>query len=143
MSVKMQRRRRGDANRILIVDDEADIRELLDLTLRASGQRHHAGLGRRIVSLSFLGAPANHGGSVDDHASLALLDHLVAGIADAPEGAGQGDVDDSRPLLICHFKHGVGATEPRIVDHDVDATELVCRVYECLDLLLDGHIADQ
>ena len=33
MSVKMQRRRRGETNRILIVDDEADIRELLDLTL--------------------------------------------------------------------------------------------------------------
>ncbi len=37
MSVKMQRRRRGDANRILIVDDEADIRELLDLTLVRMG----------------------------------------------------------------------------------------------------------
>ncbi|MDO8313898.1 MAG: sigma-54 dependent transcriptional regulator [Rugosibacter sp.] len=33
----MQRRRRGDANRILIVDDEADIRELLDLTLVRMG----------------------------------------------------------------------------------------------------------
>lgn len=37
MSVKMQRRRRGEANRILIVDDEADIRELLDLTLVRMG----------------------------------------------------------------------------------------------------------
>lgn len=37
MSLKMQRRRRGEANRILIVDDEADIRELLDLTLVRMG----------------------------------------------------------------------------------------------------------
>ncbi len=37
MSLKMQRRRREDANRILIVDDEADIRELLDLTLVRMG----------------------------------------------------------------------------------------------------------
>lgn len=37
MSLKTQRRRRGDANRILIVDDEADIRELLDLTLVRMG----------------------------------------------------------------------------------------------------------
>lgn len=37
MSLKMQRRRRGDANRILIVDDEADIRELLELTLVRMG----------------------------------------------------------------------------------------------------------
>ena len=37
MSVKMQRRRRGEANRILIVDDEAHIRELLDLTFVRMG----------------------------------------------------------------------------------------------------------
>ncbi len=37
MSLKIQRRRRGEANRILIVDDEADIRELIDLTLVRMG----------------------------------------------------------------------------------------------------------
>jgi two-component system response regulator PilR (NtrC family) len=37
MSVKIPRRRRGETNRILIVDDEADIRELLDLTLVRMG----------------------------------------------------------------------------------------------------------
>ncbi len=38
MSVKtMPRRRQGDVHRVLIVDDEADIRELLDLTLARMG----------------------------------------------------------------------------------------------------------
>ncbi len=37
MSLTTERRRRGEAKRILIVDDEADIRELLDLTLARMG----------------------------------------------------------------------------------------------------------
>jgi two-component system response regulator PilR (NtrC family) len=37
MSVKFDRRNRGDLKRILVVDDEADIRELLDMTLARMG----------------------------------------------------------------------------------------------------------
>ncbi len=37
MSVKTERRSRGEAKRVLVVDDEADIRELLDLTLARMG----------------------------------------------------------------------------------------------------------
>ena len=38
MSVsKVERRPRGDSARVLVVDDEADIRELLDLTLARMG----------------------------------------------------------------------------------------------------------
>ena len=37
MSVKSERRARGEAKRVLVVDDEADIRELLDLTLARMG----------------------------------------------------------------------------------------------------------
>jgi two-component system response regulator PilR (NtrC family) len=37
MSLKSERRSRGEAKRVLVVDDEADIRELLDLTLARMG----------------------------------------------------------------------------------------------------------
>lgn len=37
MSVKTPRRRQGEILRVLVVDDEADIRELLDLTLARMG----------------------------------------------------------------------------------------------------------
>ena len=37
MSVKSERRTRGEQIRVLVVDDEADIRELLDLTLARMG----------------------------------------------------------------------------------------------------------
>lgn len=37
MPVKIERRRRGESRHVLIVDDEADIRELLDLTLARMG----------------------------------------------------------------------------------------------------------
>lgn len=37
MSVKTPRRRQGEILRVLVVDDEADIRELLDLTLVRMG----------------------------------------------------------------------------------------------------------
>jgi two-component system, NtrC family, response regulator PilR len=37
MSVKFDRRSRGDLKRVLVVDDEADIRELLDMTLARMG----------------------------------------------------------------------------------------------------------
>jgi two-component system response regulator PilR (NtrC family) len=39
MSARTERRGRGDAIRVLIVDDEADIRELLDLTMARMGLR--------------------------------------------------------------------------------------------------------
>ena len=36
---------------------------------RAAGQRHHAGLRGGVVGLARLGAPADDGGVVDDHAA--------------------------------------------------------------------------
>jgi two-component system response regulator PilR (NtrC family) len=37
MSAKIERRNRNDQRRVLVVDDEADIRELLDMTLARMG----------------------------------------------------------------------------------------------------------
>ena len=110
---------------------------------RAAGQRHHAGLGRGVVGLALLRAPADHRGVVDDHALLAGGDHPLAGGPDAAEGAGQGDVEDLEPLLVGHLQDARGAAEAGVVDHDVDAAELVGRVEQRADLGLVGDVADQ
>ncbi len=69
--------------------------------------------------------------------------HPLAGGPHAAEGAGQGDVEDPAPLLVGHLEHGGGAAEPGVVDHDVDAAELLGGVEQRGDLGLVGDVADE
>src|SRR5690606_37898046 len=87
----------------------------------APGQGHHACLGGGVVGLAVLGAPAEDGGVVDDHAAVAGGAEVVQRGAGAAEGAVEGDVEDAVPLFVGHVDDRGFAAEARVVDHDVDA----------------------
>ena len=108
----------------------------------ATGERHHAGLGRRVVGLARLGPPPEHRRIVDDHPSLAPGVEVPEGGAGAAEGPGQRHVQDQGPLCVGHV-HDIGlAAEARVVDGHVEpAVVLYGCVVEALHLGLHGHVA--
>ncbi|MNR28783.1 hypothetical protein D3C85_1461250 [compost metagenome] len=71
------------------------------LDRRATGQGHDPGLGRGVVRLLLLRAPAEHRGVVDDDPGAALH-HLRQHRAGHAHGAGEGDVEHPLPLLVGH-----------------------------------------
>ena len=90
----------------------------------AAGQRHHAGLGRGVVRLRVLCAPAQDAGVVDDHAA-------VRGVAEVPQRRAGGaqhrcqrDVEDAVPFLVGHVDDRRLPAEAGVVDQDVDAAHL-------------------
>ena len=89
----------------------------------AAGQRHHPGLGRRVVRLAGLRAPAEHRGVVHHRSPVPLGDHLPQRRPGAPEGAVERDVEHPQPLLVGHVEDRAGAAEPGVVDQHVDAPE--------------------
>ncbi len=90
----------------------------------AAGEGHHAGLGRGVVGLAGLGAPAQDGGVVDHRSPVALGHHLAQRGPGAAERAGEGDVEDPEPLLVGHVQDGGGAAQAGVVDQHVDAAEV-------------------
>jgi hypothetical protein len=108
----------------------------------APGQRHHAGLGRRVVGLAGLGPPAEHRGVVDHRSPAALRHQLAQRGPGAAEGPVEGDVEDLQPLLVGHLQDRAGAAEPGVVDHHVDPAVMPDgAVDQRLDLRLVGHVA--
>ena len=121
------------------VDADAELRAL---HAGGAGQRVDAGLGRGVVRLADLGAPADDAGVVDDDAPALGL-HLLQGGAGAAERAVEGHVEHPEPLLVGHVDELGGAAESRVVDHHVQPTVLRDRRRdEVVDLVLLGHVAD-
>jgi hypothetical protein len=113
-----------------------------DVQRGVPGEGHHAGLGRRVVRLAGLGAPAEHRGVVDHRSPAALGHQLAQRGPGAAEGAVEGDVEDLQPLLVGHLQDRAGAAEPGVVDHHVDpAVVLHGPVDQRLDLRFVGHVA--
>ncbi len=67
--------------------------------------------------------------------------HAFADGADTAKRAGQGHVDDLRPLVVRHLEYRDRPAESRVVDHDVDGPIGFCEIQKRLDVLLDGHVA--
>jgi hypothetical protein len=108
----------------------------------AAGQGHHAGLGRGVVGLAGLGAPAQDGGVVDHRSPVALGHHLAQRGPGAAERAGEGDVEDPEPLLVGHVQDGGGAAQAGVVDQHVDPAEAGGGgLDQRLDLRLVGDVA--
>jgi two-component system response regulator PilR (NtrC family) len=89
MSLKVERRSRGESKRVLVVDDEADIRELLDLTLARMGlladcagslaeARHFLATQRYQLCLTDMRLPDGEGLELVRHISEAVEDLPVA-----------------------------------------------------------------
>ena len=94
------------------------------------------------MGLARLGPPAEHRRVVHDHAVPPSL-HALQRAANTPERAGQGHVEDLRPLLVGHVHEVRRAPEPRVVDHDVERTDCRFGVGEHrVDLRLVGDVAD-
>ena len=91
---------------------------------RAARQRHHAGLGGRVVALAALGPPAEHARVVDD-GPAAALDHVGQHGARHAEDAVERHVDDAEPVLVLHVDDITGAAETGVVDDDVQVAERV------------------
>ncbi len=109
----------------------------------APGEGHHPGLGRGVVGLAGLGPPSEHGGVVDDDPARALGVEVAKGGPRAPEGAGQGHVEDGGPLLVGHVHDLDLAAEAGVVHGHVEATVVSSGlVVEVLDLGLVGHVAE-
>jgi hypothetical protein len=101
-----------------------------DVQRGAPGEGHHAGLGRRVVRLAGLGAPAQHRGVVDDRSAVPLGDQLAQRRPGAAERPVQRDVEHPRPLLVGHVEHRGGAAKAGVVDHHVDPAELPGRALD-------------
>ena len=113
-----------------------------DVERGAPGQGHHAGLGRGVVRLARLGAPAQDRGVVDDRSPVPLGDHLAQRGPGAAERPVQRDVEHPGPLLVGHVEHRGGAAEPGVVDHHVDPAEVPGRALDQRgDLRLVGDVA--
>ena len=113
-----------------------------DVQRGAPGEGHHAGLGRGVVRLARLGAPAQDRGVVDDRSPVALGDQLAQRRPGAAERPGQRDVEHPGPLLVGHVEHRRGAAEPGVIDHHVDPAEVPGRALDQRgDLGLVGHVA--
>ena len=113
------------------------------LERRAAGEGHDARLGRGVVGLALLGAPAEHGGVVDDRARALGVEEGQEG-AGHPHDAGQGDVQDAGPLIVGHLDDRDLAAEAGVVDQDVDGSEAVAGgVAQGIDVLLARHVADE
>jgi hypothetical protein len=95
-----------------------------DVQRGAPGEGHHAGLGRRVVRLAGLGAPAQDRGVVDDRSAVPLGHHLAQRRPGAAERPVQRDVEHPRPLLVGHLQHRGGAAQASVVDHHVDPAEV-------------------
>ena len=109
----------------------------------AAGERHHAGLGRGVVGLALLGAPAEHRGVVHDRA-LAALVHVGQHGAQAAERAGERHVEHLGPLLVGHVGDQAVAAEAGVVHPDVDVAEVLERGGEQrLHVVLVGDVAAQ
>ena len=91
----------GDARR-----DRVDPHPVLDgFDCAATGQRHHAGLGRRVVRLRVLRAPAQHAGVVDDDPAVAGVAEVPQRRAGGPHHRRQRHVQDAVPLVVGHVDH--------------------------------------
>jgi hypothetical protein len=101
-----------------------------DVQRGAPGEGHHAGLGRRVVRLAGLGAPAQDRGVVDDRSAVPLGDEPAQRRPGAAERPVQRDVEHPRPLLVGHVEHRGGAAEPGVVDHHVDPAEVPGRAVD-------------
>ena len=83
--------------------DRVDPHAVLDgFDCAATGQRHHAGLGRGVVRLRMLRTPAEHAGVVDDHAAVAGVAEVPQRRAGRPHHRRQRHVEDPVPLLVGH-----------------------------------------
>ena len=115
-----------------------------DVERGAPGERHHPGLGRRVVRLAGLRAPAEHRGVVHHRSPVPLRDHLPQRRPGAPEGAVERHVEHPQPLLVGHLEDRAGAAEPRVVNEHVDAAEPARRaVDQRVDRALVGDVARQ
>ena len=86
----------------------------------ATSQCHHAGFGRRRVSLLGLSAPSQNGGVVDnDTFTLGLHDFKCC--ACNPEGACQGHANDFVPVFIGHIDNLFAGAQACVVDKYVNA----------------------
>ena len=108
------------------------------------GERHDAGLGRRVVRLAGLGPPAEHRRVVDDHAAAAARTCGAASARSAAHRPGERDVEHPVPLLVGHVDELGGAAEPGVVHDHVEAAVLGDgAVDHRLHLVLDGDVAHQ
>ena len=112
------------------------------LDRRTAGECHHSGLGRSVMRLPLLRAPAQHRGVVDHHARFPRIHRRQERAAHA-ENAVERDVEHAEPLVIRHVDHRDFATQASVVDQHVDVAERIDRSgVECIDLVLPGHVAD-
>ena len=112
------------------------------LDRRAAGECHHARLGRGIMRLPPLRAPAQHRGVVDHHARFPRIHRRQERAAHA-ENAVQRNVEHAEPLVVGHVDHRDFAAESGVVDQHIDMAERIDRGgVECIDVVLPGHVAD-
>src|SRR5699024_11767436 len=90
-----------------------------------AGERHDARVGRRVVGLRPLRAPAQHGGVVDDHAAVRDVAEVAQRGTGGAEGPVQGDVQDAVPVLVAHVHELAFAAQSGVVDEHVDPAERV------------------
>ena len=94
------------------------------------------------MGLAGLRPPAEHRGVVDDDPAAAPSIEMAEGGPGAAEGAGQGDVEHQRPLLVGHVHDLDLPTQPGVVDGHVESAVTFDRgVVEVLHLGLVGHVA--
>jgi hypothetical protein len=103
---------------------------------------HDAGLGRCVVGLARLRAPAEHGGVVDDRAAPPL-DHVRKHRSGHAEGARQRDVEHTQPGLVAEIRHLAEAPEARVVHQHIQMPHLVeAASHERLYVALPRHVAE-
>src|SRR5699024_8354627 len=90
------------------------------LDRRGAGERHDARLGRRVVGLCPLRAPAQHGGVVADYAGVRDVAEVAQRGTGGAGGPVQGDVQDAVPVLVAHVHEVAFAAQSGVVDEHVD-----------------------
>src|SRR5829696_4407117 len=99
-----------------------------ELQRERSGHRLQARLRRRVVKLSFIPQSDDRGGHYD--LAVLLLDHVLLNRLGAQKAALHVHVEHRVPVLFAHPEQQVIPQEPRIVDQNVDPTEVVPNLLE-------------